>query len=237
MILSVRLAVAVGMGAILMLPCARAGQMLPLSSTKGLQPHKVTIEPVNYRGRKAIQVMPAVAEDAAWITAGKMAEGGGIAVIQNIRFHNGTIEILLAGRPRAGAPTEARGFVGVAFRVTADASEYEAIYLRPTNGRADDQLRRNHSVQYISIPDYEWSRLRRESPGKYESYVDLVPAEWTRIKIEVSGATARLYVNGAPQPTLIVNDLKLGDSSGAIALWVGGGTEAYFTKLRVDSSN
>jgi len=43
----------------------------------------------------------------------------------------------------------------------------------------------------------------------------------------------RLYVNGASQPTLVVNDLKLGDTTGTVALWIGVGTEAYFTNLRL----
>ena len=103
----------------------------------------------------------------------------------------------------------------------------------PTIGRADDQLRRNHSIQYISIPEYEWFRLRDETPGKYESYVDLVPGEWTKLRIEVSGVKMRLYVNGASQPALVVNDLKHGDSTGSVALWIGPGTEAYFANLRL----
>jgi hypothetical protein len=83
------------------------------------------------------------------------------------------------------------------------------------------------------MPDYEWATLRKESPGQYESYVDLVPGEWTRIKIEVSGIKARLYVNDSAQPVLVVNDLKRGDSQGAVALWIGLGTEAYFAHLRL----
>jgi hypothetical protein len=107
------------------------------------------------------------------------------------------------------------------------------MYIRPTNGRAEDQLRRNRSAQYFSYPDFPWYRLRKETPGQYESYVDLVPGEWTRIRIEVAGEKARLYVNGAEQPTLMVNDLKLGKGRGAVGLWVGQGTEGYFTNLRV----
>jgi hypothetical protein len=42
-----------------------------------------------------------------------------------------------------------------------------------------------------------------------------------------------LYVHGAAEPCLIVNDLKLGDSSGAVALWIGPGTEGYFTGLAI----
>ena len=39
---------------------------------------------------------------------------------------------------------------------------------------------------------------------------------------------------GSEHPALIVNDLKHGaDAAGAIALWVGPGTEAYFANLRV----
>jgi hypothetical protein len=112
-------------------------------------------------------------------------------------------------------------------------AQYECFYIRPTNGRADDQLRRNHATQYVSHPDYPWYRLREESPGVYESYADLVPGAWTRLRITVSGTAARLYVNGARQPTLIVNDLKLGETRGRIGLWIGNGTEAYFTKLTV----
>jgi len=107
------------------------------------------------------------------------------------------------------------------------------FYLRPSNGRAPEQLTRNHSAQYVSDPDFTWQRLRTETPGKYESYVDLEPGVWTKIRIEVTGTKARLYVNGASQPCLIVNDLKRGESRGQIALWAHETTEAYFANLKV----
>ena len=56
---------------------------------------------------------------------------------------------------------------------------------------------------------------------------------WTKIRITVSGAAAKLYVNGATQPTLLVNDLKLGDSEGGIALWLGPEAEGYFANLEI----
>jgi hypothetical protein len=213
-------AIAVSLAAGLSLPGALAGQTFPLDSAKGLEPHGVTIEPGEYQGRKAIHAVAA-------------PDSGGIVIVSGASLHDGAIEIELSGKPGAGAAGDARGFVGVAFRSTPDASKYECAYIRPTNGRADDQLRRNHSTQYISIPEYEWFRLRNESPGKYESYADLVPGEWTRIRIEVSGLKMRLFVNGATQPTLIVNDLKHGDTTGGIALWIGPGTDAWFSNLRI----
>ena len=52
----------------------------------------------------------------------------------------------------------------------------------------------------------------------------------------MEGAKARLYVHGAAQPCLGVNDLKLGDSSGSVALWIGPGTEGYFTGLKIETA-
>ncbi|WP_321477206.1 family 16 glycoside hydrolase [uncultured Paludibaculum sp.] len=227
--------VAAGLSAALLMPFdATAGQSFALDSVQGLQPHDVTVAAVTYQGRKAVRVMPAVAATAE-LSAPKNGEGGGIVVLPATEFQDGAIEVEVAGKPRAGAVADARGFVGVAFRVAADPAKYECFYIRPTNGRADDQLRRNHSAQYISMPEYEWSRLRKESPGLYESYVDLVPGEWTKMKVEVRGTKARLYVNDAPQPVLVVNDLKHGNGKGAVALWIGLGTEAYFANLRLSN--
>jgi len=217
----------------LVLTSGSRAQSVPLDSVQGLQPRNVEIKPMVYQGRKSIQVMPTAESDSSAVPG---SGGGGIVILPRLAFHNGTIELDVVGKPRAGAPGDARGFVGLAFRVNADASKYECVYIRPTNGRADDQLRRNHSTQYCSYPDYEWRRLRTESPGKYESYVDLQPGEWTKLKVEVSGLTMKLYVNGASQPALIVNDLKMGDAQGSVALWVGLGTEAYFANLRVTAA-
>ena len=217
----------------LVLTSGSRAQSVPLDSVQGLQPRNVEIKPMVYQGRKSIQVMPTAESDSSAVPG---SGGGGIVILPRLAFHNGTIELDVVGKPRAGAPGDARGFVGLAFRVNADASKYECVYIRPTNGRADDQLRRNHSTQYCSYPDYEWQRLRTESPGKYESYVDLQQGEWTKLKVEVSGLTMKLYVNGASQPALIVNDLKMGDAQGSVALWVGLGTEAYFANLRVTAA-
>ncbi len=161
------------------------------------------------------------------------------ARIEGLEFSNGVIEVEVAGAPVEGSYPGARGFVGIAFRLQADRNPtgpqaYDAFYLRPTNGRAEDQERRNHAVQYISHPEWTWSRLRRETPSRYEAYVDLVPDTWTTIRIEVRGTQARLYVHDQSQPVLLVNDVKSGASiAGAVALWIGPGTVAHFRNLVV----
>jgi hypothetical protein len=85
----------------------------------------------------------------------------------------------------------------------------------------------------VSEPDFPWFRLRKENPGLYESYVDVEERAWTKVKIDVQGTRASLYINGASQPCLIVNDLKLGETGGQVALWNGSDTEAYFSQLRI----
>jgi len=154
--------------------------------------------------------------------------------VRNLQFANGTIEVKVLSRLLQDAPINARGFIGVAFRINKDNSKFECIYIRPTNGRAEDQVRRNHSVQYFSYPDFPFQRLRKESPEVYETHANIGLNEWTTLRITIEGNHARLYINNEKYPTLLVNDLKLGpDAGGAIGLWVDVGTEGFFKDLRV----
>ena len=186
-----------------------------------LEAHGASVTNVMYQGKSAVRLdaLPSAADGASY------------AILKGSRFHNGTIEVELAGKPAANAGSGARGFIGMAFRL--QGNRYEYIYLRPTNGRADDQVRRNHSTQYGAQPAFDFDRLRKESPEKYESYVDLKPGVWTKYRIVIDGTKARLFVHAVAQPCLIVNDMKLGDAEGAVALWVGPGTEGYFTNLKI----
>ena len=150
-------------------------------------------------------------------------------------FKNGIIEVKVLSKLLEDAPDYARGFIGIAFRIDESNSKFECIYLRPTNGRAEDQLRRNRSTQYFSYPDFKFDRLRNESSGKYELYADMGLNEWITIKIEVKDEKAKLYLNGQEHPVLIVNDLKHGaNASGGVGLWIDVGTEGYFTDLNIE---
>jgi hypothetical protein len=196
---------------------------IPAQTAAELTAHRVTITDTDYMGKRGVKIM----ED------GNVPNAQAWAEVKGVKFHNGEIEVELAGKPATGgaAAGGARGFIGIAFRM--QDGKYEYIYLRPTNGRADDQVRRNHSVQYSEYPDFDYAESRKQAPEKYESYADLAPGVWTKYRITVEGTKARLYVNGAEQPCLIVNDLKLGDSTGPVALWIGPGTEGYFSGLKV----
>lgn len=125
------------------------------------------------------------------------------------------------------------GFTGIAFRARPDGSHYDMFYLRPRNAQADDQAMRNHAVQYVAKPGFDWYPLRRQWPWVYESWADLKPETWMHVRIELHGRTAKLFLNGSSSPSLIVNGLKGEDLSGGVALWGYPGEESYFANLRV----
>src|ERR1051325_9551565 len=109
----------------------------------GLDPGRASLQAETYKRRPSIRLVE---------------KGEELAVGRGTDFHNATLEIDVSGKPAEGAAANVRGFVGLAFRI-ADRQHYEAFYIRPTNGRADDQLRRNHATQYISEPEFPWHKL------------------------------------------------------------------------------
>ncbi len=181
----------------------------------------VRIEMTTYHGKKGLKM-----------TEEKMGAPA-MGVLKGLEFRDGDIELEVSGAPSRNADPAARGFIGVVFRIQPDGNHWESFYLRPTNGRADNQLQRNHSVQYVASPDWPWERLRKETPGEYESYADMQGGEWIQMRVSVRGKNADLYVGGAAQPCLIVRGLKLGETHGGVALWIGPGTEGYFRNVRV----
>ena len=148
--------VALTVGGLLVLPAATSAQdkAYPLETRDGLTVHNVAAEPVTHEGRKGLRVM--ISKDALGrmeaMTPEQRAGLEQLAVIDGSDFSSGVIEAEIAGAPAPGAAEGARGFVGIAFRVQKDLRTYDAFYLRPTNGRAEDQERRNHAAQYIAHP-------------------------------------------------------------------------------------
>jgi len=127
----------------------------------------------------------------------------------------------------------AQGFIGVAFRISKNDSAFESIYLRPKVGRSDNQMFRNHTVQYYSYPKYKFETLRKEAAGMYETSAPVNINEWITIRIEVKGQRAELYINDAKYSNMIVDKMKGNTINGSVALWVDIGTTGYFKDLKV----
>lgn len=164
----------------------------------------------------------------------KTVDGPTFIKVKGLDFVNGTIEVKVLSRIQDPSPFEmARGFIGVAFRINESISSFEAIYLRPSLGRARNQFSRNHSIQYFSYPDFKFDTLRKSSPGMYETAAPIALNEWITMRIEINGQQVELFLNNAKYSNFIIDKMKGNNNSGGIALWVDIGTIGYFKDLKI----
>jgi len=152
--------------------------------------------------------------------------GDGILWLKKSSFTNGRIDLDIKGRSEQGT-----SFVGFAFHGLNDTT-YDAIYFRPFNFKNRD--RSNHSVQYVSEPQFGWSRLREEFPGKYENGVNPVPDPdaWFHATIVIEYPVVKVFVNNAESPSLTVNQLS-SRKEGWVGFWVGNTSDGYFRNLKI----
>ena len=143
---------------------------------------------------------------------------GGLVWLDSLEFAAGTIEFDAKGK---SAPPQS-SFVGVAFRVV-DAKTYDVIYFRPFNFRATDPERKAHAVQYASEPQWSWQKLRQEKPGQFEKAIEPAPDgdAWFHTKVVIEKKQIKVFVNGATEPSLVVNELS-NRPGGSVGLWCGG---------------
>jgi len=154
-------------------------------------------------------------------------EGDGILWLNNSNFKNGTIEFDVKGKDLQG-----QSFVGLAFH-GLDNETFDGIYFRPFNFKNPE--RKSHSVQYISMPDNDWSKLRNAFPGKYEHEISPLPADvndWFHVKVVINSPKVLVYVNNSSTPTLSVDKISK-RQEGKLGLWVGNGSEGWFRNLKI----
>lgn len=152
--------------------------------------------------------------------------GNGVAWVEGTEFHSGTIEVDVRGRESLQ-----QNYVGIAFHRKNDTT-YEAVYLRPFNFRIADPVRRQHAVQYISLPTFDFQDLRDTFPEEFENPVDasIDPTGWVRLRVVVGGSKVQIYVGSVNEETLEAR--KLGQlDGGQIGLWVGNVSGGDFANL------
>ena len=152
--------------------------------------------------------------------------GNGVAWVEGTEFRTGAIEVDIRGREDLQ-----QNYVGVAFHRKND-NTYEAVFLRPFNFRAADPIHKQHAVQYISLPRFDFQDLRDKFPEEFENPVDasIVPAEWVKLRVVVEGSKVKIYVGPVNEVTLEVR--KLGQlDGGQVGLWVGNVSGGDFANL------
>jgi hypothetical protein len=135
--------------------------------------------------------------------------------LDGLEFDSGIIEFDAKGK---SAPPQSN-FLGIAFRVK-DEQTYDAIYFRPFNFRAAEPERKAHAVQYVSHPQWTWSLLRQERTGQFEKPIEPAPDgdAWFHARIVIEKPKISVYVNGASQPSLLVDELS-DRRGGSVGIW------------------
>jgi hypothetical protein len=157
--------------------------------------------------------------------------GNGVAWVEGSEFRSGTIQVDVRGREDLQ-----QNFVGIAFH-RKDDTTYEAVYVRPFNFRIADPARRQHAVQYISMPRFDYQDLRDQFPEEFENPVDasIEPNEWVTLRVVVEASKVQIYVGPLKGATLDVR--KLGQlDGGQVGLWVGNASGGDFANLVISST-
>lgn len=216
-------------------PIAMMAAVVLAASVSGESPQQSSsTQQVDLAERLTAGKLRGVNREATALTGGRRGvhldakPGNGVIWIEGTDFAQGTIELDVRGKDVLG-----QSFLGVAFH-GKDDNTYEAVYLRPFNFRAEDPARHQHAVQYISLPDYDWPRLRKEFPEEFENPVDasVAPTEWVPLRVVVKGQTIQIFVGPVKTPTLEVR--KLGSlDKGLVGLWVGNNSDGDFANVRI----
>ena len=132
-----------------------------------------------------------------------------------------------------GRDVVGRSFLGIAFHGKDDKT-YEAVYLRPFNFRATDPDRHQHAVQYMMVPDFDWPKLRQDSPEEFENPVDqaVSPTDWVTLRVVIGPKSVQIFVGPSKTPALEAR--KLGQLyGGMVGLWTGNNSDGDFRNLRI----
>ena len=155
-------------------------------------------------------------------------KGDGIAIIKDLEFDEGIIELELRGENNPG-----KSFVGIAFNIQND-SIYEAVYFRPFNFKSDEKIRREHSIQYIHKPQYEWRFLRANYEGQFEAEYPRQPSpdDWFGIRVKIDDKKVYIYDTKTNTELLSIKRLTH-QVSNRIGLWTGYNSKGAFRNLKI----
>lgn len=143
---------------------------------------------------------------------------GGAAILKDFQFRDGVVDVDVA------TPAK-RGFFGFDFRLDADGRNYEELYLRQHQSGLPD------AMQYTPVFNTGRNWQIYNGPG-FTGAVDIPKDAWFHLRLEVTGAQAKLYVKDMEKPALVMNDLKSGMQQGQVALMALTG-ETYFSNFEL----
>lgn len=148
----------------------------------------------------------------------------GNAFLKDAEFENGIIEVDIAVKARS------RSYPGIVFRSQSEGN-YERFYVRPHRSPLyPDALQYTPGFNGID----GWQLYNGEG---CTALADILPDRWIHLRMEVFGKQARVFLDDAEQPALVITDLKHGVSKGTIGLMGPKDRTAYFSNFRYNIDN
>jgi len=144
-------------------------------------------------------------------------DGGG-ASLNDLEMRDGVIDV-------DALSTEGRGFFGIQFRISSDGQNGEWVYLRPHKSGQPD------AIQYTPVLNTGLNWQLYNGSG-FTAAVEIPRDTWIHLRLEVTGAQAKLYVRDMATPALVIDDLKSGIEKGPVALAVLTGP-TYFSNFEI----
>ncbi|WP_419700342.1 family 16 glycoside hydrolase [Mucilaginibacter sp. NFX135] len=184
----------------------------------------LSVRQLNISNREAA-VLPNHEKNGIMLSA---KDDDGVALINNVTFSNGIIELDIRGKN-----ADQQSFLGITFHAV-DAKTLDAVYFRPFNFLSADSVHRIHMVQYVSHPQYPWFVLRDKFNAQYEKEITSPPDpnQWFHVRIEIRYPQITVFINDRETPCLSVKQLN-DRKSGKLGLWVGNGSDGAFANLKV----
>jgi hypothetical protein len=142
----------------------------------------------------------------------------GVALVRGAAMENGTLDLDVAA-------SDTTNFLGVAFRAATPRFS-NVLFLRPGASGTEEAVQYGPAFNSLGVA---WQVYHGDGAN---AVADMPRNRWVHIRVELEGPVARLYVDTATAPTLVVPRLVASGGAG-LGVWAGAfGRGAYFSNIR-----
>jgi hypothetical protein len=142
----------------------------------------------------------------------------GVALVRGAEMENGTLDLDVAA-------SDTTNFMGVAFRAPTPRFS-NVVFLRPGASGTEESVQYGPAFNSLGVA---WQVYHGDGAN---AVADIARNRWIHLRIELDGPVARLYVDTATAPTLVVPRVVKSGGAG-LGVWTGAfGRGAYFSNIR-----
>jgi hypothetical protein len=189
-----------------------AGLLLagPVPAVIAAQSGDAPLVPAAWIATDSLRVEPFLGRPALYINRG-------VALVRGAAMDDGTLDLDLAA-------SDATTFLGVAFRASNPRFS-NVVFLRPGSSGTGEAVQYGPAFNSLGVA---WQVYHGEGAN---AVADVPRNRWIHLRVELDGPVARVYVDSATEPTLVVPRVVASGGAG-LGVWAGAfGRGAYFSNI------